>query len=214
MAWAILNGEQTTGVSIIQMSPALDAGAILAQEATEIYPGETAGELESRLAIIGARLTCSIIEQLKQGPCVGRLQDQVLVSRAPKLTKESGAIAWHQPAHTIARHILAMQPWPTAYTFLHRAGKPSVRIMVTKTGKIIAASGGTTPIVPGSHYSGDGNLWVFTGNQEAIQILELQPAGKKKMSADDFLRGHWTDPQDRFGPENLEEISREGLPVG
>src|ERR1051326_8112976 len=89
VAWAIYHGETRTGVTIIHMSPALDAGDMLAQESIAIGPDETAGELESRLTVIGARLAIHIIDRLAAGPFAGTKQDKSLVSKAPKLKKEN-----------------------------------------------------------------------------------------------------------------------------
>ena len=205
IAWAIYHGERQSGVTIIRISAALDAGEMLAQEATEIIPEETAGELESRLAPTGARMALATIASLNAGPVSGIRQDQALVTKAPKLKKEDGLIDWSRPAAQVACQIRAMQPWPTAYTFVHREGKPPVRLMIAHTGKIIAASSGETPPKPGLLWGGDGSaLYAFTGNSEAIQIVELQPAGKKKMYADEFLRGHPVKSGDHFGNESTE----------
>jgi methionyl-tRNA formyltransferase len=202
IAWAIFYGERQSGVTIIRMSPSLDAGDMLAQEALEILSGETAGELEARLAPLGAKLALEVIARLKTGPLSGAKQDKTLATKAPKLKKEDGLIDWSRPAEQVANHVRAMQPWPTAYTFLRRDGKTPARIVVGRTGKIIAASLGAASPTPGLLRSGEGNtFWVCTGGGEAIEVLELQPAGKKRMRADEFLRGHPLKPGDRFGAE-------------
>jgi methionyl-tRNA formyltransferase len=202
IAWAILNGETQSGVTIIRMSAALDAGEMLAQQAIDIIPGETAGELESRLAPLGAQLALDTIARMKAGPVAGARQDKALVTKAPKLKKEDGLIDWRRAAEQVARQVCAMQPWPTAYTYLHRDGKPAQRIMIVRTGKIIGASSGSSPPAPGLLWGSDGSsLWAFTGGSEAIEVSELQPAGKKRMTADEFLRGHPIHAGDRFGPE-------------
>src|SRR3989440_5894760 len=90
IAWAIYHGETRTGVTIIRMSVRLDAGDMLAQEAIDILPDETAGELEARLAPLGARLALDIVEKLAQGPVAGQPQDKSQVTKAPKLKKENG----------------------------------------------------------------------------------------------------------------------------
>lgn len=198
VAWAIYHGESKSGVTIIRMSPSLDAGDMLAQESLDILHDETAGELEARLALLGARMAIETIEKLKAGPIVGSKQDKALVTKAPKLKKEDGLIDWSRSAEQVARQIRAMQPWPTAYTFLHRPDKEPMRLTIIKTGKIIGASPGSS--LSGLLYSSDGNLWAVTGNSKALQIVELQPAGKKRMFAADFLRGHPLKAGDRFGP--------------
>src|SRR5258708_6473167 len=132
IAWAIYHGETQTGVTIIQMSTRLDAGNMLAQEAVAIGPEETAGELEARLAPLGARLALQTIQEIEQGQTKSLPQDVSLVSKAPKLTKEHGLIDWTRPAQAVCNQIRAMQPWPTAYTFWRREGKPPLRLMILK----------------------------------------------------------------------------------
>ena len=202
IAWAVYHGEQQSGITIIRMSAALDAGDMLAQQAVDISPYETAGELEARLAPIGAKMALETIDRLKVGPILGGKQDKSQVTKAPKLTKENGLIDWTRSAAQVCCQIRAMQPWPTAYTFLHREGKPPIRIMIAATGKIIAASAGSSPPTPGLLWGGDGStIFVFTGNSEALEVVELQPAGKKRMTANEFLRGHPLKGGDRFGAE-------------
>src|SRR5262245_7109397 len=129
IAHAILNGETETGVTIIGMSAGLDAGDMLAKAAIPIGD-ETAGELEGKLAPVGAKLALETIARLKAGPIAGEKQDPKLVTKAPKLTKEMGLIDWSRPAERVCRQIRAMQPWPTAHTYLYRAGKETMRLIV------------------------------------------------------------------------------------
>src|SRR5947207_1623478 len=84
----------------------------MAQEAVPIGPEDTAGDLEKRLAPLGARLALTVIEQIAAGTATGRPQDKTQVSKAPKLTKENGLIDWTRPAQAICRQVRAMQPWP------------------------------------------------------------------------------------------------------
>src|SRR5438105_2851201 len=105
VAWAIWNGETQTGVTIIRMSAGLDAGDMLAQEALDILPDETAGELEARLAPLGAQLAMQVIDQMAKGPVTGVKQDPALVTKAPKLKKDMGLIDWSQPAPRVWNQI-------------------------------------------------------------------------------------------------------------
>jgi methionyl-tRNA formyltransferase len=201
VAWAIYHGETRTGVTIIRMTTGLDAGDMLAQEAIDIGPDETAGELEARLAPVGAALAVHIVRRLAAGPVVGTKQDPAKVTKAPKLKKEDGLIDWSKPAEQVVRQVRAMQPWPTAYTWLHQTGKAPLRLTVQRA---VAVSGDSGPVV---HASGSlvveaGRLFVTTGSGP-VEVLELQPAGKRRMSAADFLRGHVLHPGDRFEPETV-----------
>jgi methionyl-tRNA formyltransferase len=211
VAHAIFNGETTTGVTIIRMTTGLDAGDMLAQETLDIGREETAGELESRLAPLGAGLALQVVgEALQAGgisPLAGIKQDPALVTKAPKLKKENGLIDWSQPAERIARLVRAMQPWPTAYTFLHRAGKPPARTIIYSARPLGSARSLESPPpaepgdVPGALAGVTNGLRVATAG-EVLEILELQPAGKKRMSASEFLRGHPLHPGDHFGPDS------------
>ena len=201
VAWALLNGESETGVTIIRMSAGLDAGDMLAKVAIRIGD-ETAGDLEVKLAPIGARLAIETIDRLKAGPVTGEKQDPALVTKAPKLTKEMGLIDWTKSAEQVCRQVRAMQPWPTAYTFLHRQGKPAVRVIVNRVHE-----GGTITIhhdlVMGEALATGQTLAVMTWFDGLVAIDELQPAGKTRMTAAEFLRGHPLKEGDRFGPEVL-----------
>jgi methionyl-tRNA formyltransferase len=202
VAWAIYHGETRTGVTIIRMSVHLDAGDILAQEAVDIGPEETAGDLEARLATLGARLAVQVIGHIAAGTAHGTKQDKSLVTKAPKLKKEHGLIDWNCTAEQIAYHVRAMQPWPTAYSFLHRQGKAPVRVIVHRTGGTAVCPSGPAHPAPGSILllEGQQGFWVATAGNGTLQVLELQPAGKRPMTAAEFLRGHPLRPGDCFGP--------------
>jgi methionyl-tRNA formyltransferase len=196
--WAIYHGEKQSGVTIIRMSIALDAGNMLAQQAIDILPDETAGELEARLAPLGARLALETVDKLAKGPLSGIPQDKSNVTKAPKLTKEHGLIDWSRPAAGVCNQIRAMQPWPTAYTYLHRTGHEPVRLIVHRAriattpppsdAAVLKDAGGTT-------------LWARCGDGAMIEIVDLQLAGKRRMSAHDFLRGNSIPPDAHFGGE-------------
>ncbi len=203
VAWAIWKGETKTGVTIIRMSAGLDAGEILAQETLDIQPDETAGELESRLAPIGAKLALDVADRLAVGPVPGAKQDPSLVTKAPKLKKEMGLIDWSRPANEVRNQIRAMQPWPTAYTFFHRAGHPPIRIQITDAAPVGRSNfiGQCGDLRQESTDDGDAVLLVLSGEQSMLRVLALQPAGKRQMTAEEFLRGRPIQAGDRFGPE-------------
>jgi methionyl-tRNA formyltransferase len=202
VAWAIYHGETRTGVTIIRMSVHLDAGDILAQETIDIGPEETAGELEARLAVLGSRLALMVIEQMAAGTTKGIPQDKAQATKAPKLTKEHGQIDWSRRARDIGNQIRAMQPWPTAYTYLHRQSQPPLRIILYKATWQEGTTSGAASVgqVMGSS-PGSSAISVSAGGGSLLQVLELQPAGKRRMAAAEFLRGHRLQPGDRFGPE-------------
>jgi methionyl-tRNA formyltransferase len=207
IAWAIYHGEKQTGVTIIRMTTGLDAGDMLAQGVVDIGPEETAGELEARLGPLGARLAPQVIDQIEEGTVRGDKQDKAQVTRAPKLKKEDGLIDWARDGSQVCNQIRAMQPWPTAYTFYHRETQKPLRVIVNRAWWAVAEDmpqsvgspgkpGDVARLPDGAHA-----LWVWTANNTGVEIRELQPAGKKRMSAAEFLRGHPVRAGDRFGPE-------------
>jgi methionyl-tRNA formyltransferase len=206
VAWAIYHGEMRTGVTIIRMTTGLDAGDMLAQAWIVIGEHETAGELEARLAPLGAQLALTVIDQFATAArgVHGCAQDKAQVTKAPKLKKEDGLINWSRSATEVCNQIRAMQPWPTAYTFFHRAGKAPTRIIVLR-GQPYSALGHPEERAPGTLEDGEGDqpcLMVRVRHADGVRILELQPAGKKRMTAEEFLRGYPIRPGDHFGPEN------------
>jgi methionyl-tRNA formyltransferase len=205
VAHAILNGERRTGVTIIKVTPALDSGDMLAQEALDIAPDDTTGTLEARLAVLGARLAVEVVRRYEAGgPVEGVRQDPARVTRAPKLGKEFGHIDWEKPADYLERFVRAVQPWPTAYTFLHRPAKEPVRVIVNRAAGRPArdhealARPGEALVRPDRK-----GFVVRCGGDSVLEPLELQPAGKKRMTAEEFLRGYPLTAGTRFGPEHL-----------
>lgn len=197
VAYAILNGDVETGVSIIQVLPRLDAGPILAVAKTPIGPKETAGALEDRLAELAVPLVPVVLDKIASGTTQPLAQSESLVTRAPKLKKEMGAIDWNRPAAEIDWHVRGMQPWPNAFTWLHVTGKPAQRLLILE---VVAETEHESAGTPGEVVRGEGaGIWVRTG-EGLIQIVRLQPDGKRAMATADFLRGNPLRPGDRFGP--------------
>jgi len=199
IAWAIYHGEKQTGVTIIQMSVQLDAGGMIAQEAVDIGPDETAGELEARLAPLGAKLALQVVDQVEAGTATPLPQDQSLVTKAPKLKKEDGLIDWKRTAEQVCNQIRAMQPWPTAYTFFHREGQAPTRVIIHRCSNVRLNYEFDEPL-PGRIEVSNDDIFVATGGN-GLNVIELQPAGKRRMTAAEFLRGHPIKEGDRFGPE-------------
>ncbi len=194
VAWAIWNGETETGVTIIRMTTGLDAGDMLTRETLAIGPHETAGEVEARLAPVGARLAVETINHLAAGPVTGETQDQAQVIKAPKLTKEHGAIDWTKTAVEVCRQIRAVQPWPTPYTFLHRAGKPPQRLLILR-----AEPNNDTMSSPGEVVFDAKSLNIGAAAGTVV-VHELQSAGKSRMTTAAWLNGRPVQNGDYFGP--------------
>jgi methionyl-tRNA formyltransferase len=199
--WAILCGESETGNSVIQMTPGLDAGPCLAQQSTPIDPDEDGAQLESRLAALGAEAVLQVIDDLESGRAQAIPQEKTLASKAPRLKKEQGAIDWNRPAQEIKNQVRALRPWPRAYTFLHRADTAPLRlnidqVVITSPGELASAGGRLTP---GTIQASKTRLFVATADAP-LEILTLQPAGKRSITATDFLRGYRQTPNARLAP--------------
>jgi methionyl-tRNA formyltransferase len=187
VARAIERGETESGVTVILMSPRIDAGGMLLVGRTPIEPDETAGALEDRLARLGAPLVAETIASLESGTAKVLPQDRSRVTRAPKLRKEDGLIDWSKPAHTIHNLIRAMNPWPMAYTFLRGPqglNAEPLRIIIHRAEVVEAESPW-----PGSVLEREEDRIVVAAEQGAVRLLELQIAGKRVVTADEFLRG-------------------------
>lgn len=194
VARAIQSGEKETGVTVIRMSPRVDAGGMIAFAQTAIGPDETAGALEERLAVIGAPLVVEAIQAIVEDRAVVIPQDRSKVTKAPKLAKADGLIDWSRPAQAVHDLVRAMQPWPTAQTFWHpsTAHRPPIRVIVHRTRPVSAIG------EPGKVIDASGKLVVGAG-EGAVEILEIQAVGGKRMPIAEFLRGHPVQPGDRFG---------------
>jgi methionyl-tRNA formyltransferase len=202
--WAILNGEAETGNSVIQMTPGLDAGPLLAQQRTAINPDEDAEQLEARLAAMGADAVLRVVDELESGTVRSITQDKSLASKAPRLKKEQGAIDWSRPAPEIKNQIRALRPWPRAFTFWHRSGEGLIRVNVDRVAAISSDVLPDASTSPGTILEATALLIVAAG-RGAIEILELQPAGKRSMPAAEFLRGYRPGVGDVFGPADRTE---------
>ena len=180
--WAILNGEKETGVTIMHMAPELDAGDIILQRSTPIGPDETAPELFDRLAQMGGALLVEAVAQLQAGTAPQIPQDGSQATYAPMLSRELSPLHWSKPAQALHNQVRGLLPWPAA------AGVFSgIRCKVFLTDIIDH----TTTAKPGTVVeAGKGGIVMACGGGSLLRILELQPDGKKRMAAADFLRGH------------------------
>jgi methionyl-tRNA formyltransferase len=196
--WAIYNGEYQTGVTVIHMTPKVDAGPCIAQAEIGIDPDETAVELEKRLAEVGAWLVLRSIDAIKTGNLEALAQDPALASKAPRLKKSDGIIDWSRPALAIKNQIRAMEPWPKTFTFWHRQSGPPMRLIIGPVDVDESVQNNSTPGTVLE--AADGRLVIATG-QGTVAPQSLQPIGKRLMSVDEFLRGHRVKVGDQFSPE-------------
>jgi methionyl-tRNA formyltransferase len=192
---AVISGEEVTGVTIMRVVKALDAGAMILKETRAIGREETSDEVERDLARIGARLLVDAVEQIASGTAQETAQDETAATYAHRLTKEDGVIDWSWSAQRIHDLIRGLHPWPHAFSFIH--GK---RVILRRSGVDASDVDGAVLDPHGQvREAGGDRLTVATGSG-VLSILELQAEGKRPMSARDFLAGHRVTIGDRFTP--------------
>jgi len=181
---AIAAGDSRTGISIQRMVLALDEGDVLLAKELEIGAEETAGELFARLATLGGEATAEALDLVEAGRASYTPQDPALATYAPRLRKADGHVDWHRPAQELARHLRAMTPWPGARACT-ADGKPLVllRARVVEAPVFEAGRG-----KPGELLEVAERCVVACG-EGALELLEVQPAGKRAMEAASWLRG-------------------------
>ncbi|WP_019416034.1 methionyl-tRNA formyltransferase [Paenisporosarcina sp. TG20] len=178
---AIIDGQQETGVTIMYMAQKLDAGDIISQKSIPIEQNDTTGILFEKLSIVGRDLLRETLPTIFNKSNARSVQNEELVTFARNISREQERIDWNQSAQDIFNQVRGLNPWPVAYTTLNLEavkvwwGQPSQRSYTQPVGTVVGIK--------------VDRLLVQTGNEQAFEILELQPAGKKKMSAEEFLRG-------------------------
>ena len=185
--WALINGEEEAGVTSIILQEKMDAGKMITQKSIRIGPDETAGELNNRLSVLGAEVLMDSLKQIETGTAKYILQDEKLVTYAPKLKKKDGLINWNHSTEEVHNFVRGMNPWPTAYTALIR-NTSEERIIILETEKDTPSDTETNKI-PGTIIDiSDRGIKVATKNG-CIWIKEVKPEGKQSMSAVAFSRG-------------------------
>jgi methionyl-tRNA formyltransferase len=187
--WAIANGEQVTGVTTMILEAGLDTGPMLLARAVPIGEGETAEDLFVSLAGVGAELMVETLAGLESGAITPQVQDHALATLAPILTREDGLISFARTAKQIYDRWRGFQPWPGAHTML-RGKKLIVHRMAVAAG--IAAAQGELVIE-------EERLFAGCADGSAIELLEVQMEGKRRMSAAEFLHGHQVKSGERLG---------------
>jgi methionyl-tRNA formyltransferase len=188
--WALIRGEEKTGITTMLMDTGMDTGDILLQREVPIGPKDTAGTLHDRLAEEGAKLLVETLHLLKKGTVVPRAQDDSQASLAPMLVKEDGEIDWNEEAKKICCRIRGLDPWPGGFTFwqgkrLKLFGcQPLAKARQAKPGTVIAVN--------------EGGLEVASG-KGAVLIKTLQLEGRRSLPVADFLRGYSLQVETRFG---------------
>jgi methionyl-tRNA formyltransferase len=186
---AIRDGLDETGVSIMQMVPALDAGPVIHSARTSILPDETAGELTLRLSEMGAQTLIEALALMELGLAKPEPQNEAAATYAPKLTREMAAIDWTRPAMETARHIRAYDPRPGAWG---RMRDTEVKLF----GARVAPRGSAD--VAGEVLSIDGDGMLVACRSGAVRVLAVQPAGKRRLAPLEWANGRGIAVGDRF----------------
>ena len=180
--WAVLNGDKITGVTTMYLASEMDTGDIIYTAETEIGEYETSGELFDRLKNMGAELLVKTLRDIDAGTAPRTPQDHSKASYVTMLDKSICPIDWNKTPREVLKHIYGLQPWPVATMELE--GK-TVRVFAAKY------TDGKTKKMPGAVVSTDkGGLEIACAGGETLLITELQAPGKKRMGAEDYLRGH------------------------
>ena len=203
--WAILNGERETGVTVIHMTPRLDSGPCLVQLTTPIGDDEDAVQLECRLADLGIEAVGQALPLLEawdgQSP-IGTAQDRSLATRAPRLKKLDGWVDWRRSAKQIRDQVRALKPWPLTFTDWLRPGGTAMRLILDRV-QVLEGP------VPEGAQAGQivqvekDRVLVATG-RHLLSLWQIQPAGKRTMTIDQFLRGHSMQAGQRLGGQPTE----------
>lgn len=189
--WALADGERETGVSVLYVTPKMDAGDLLAQEKFPIAPEDTACSLEPELAAKGAELLGRVLDDFRAGKTQGIPQDDAQATFARKLSKEDGLVDWSLPAEAIRNQWRGFSPWPGAYTFL--PGGILLKLHGVQVEKSAAGA------LPGTILEAGGAGPLVAAGNGALRLTMVQPAGKKSMPGSAFLCGHRLQVGERLG---------------
>lgn len=191
--WAVINGEEVSGVTTMQMDEGLDTGDMLLKTEVPLEPKETGGSLHDKLAAAGASLCVRTLKALEEGAVTPKKQGESPTAYASMLKKEMGEIFWEAPAISIERLIRGLNPWPSAYTGWQ-----------DKTMKIWEAEVLEEDSVqePGTVVRVDKDGFLVQTGKGLLKVTALQIPGKKRMEADAFLRGYSMEPGEKLGIKN------------
>lgn len=182
--WCVINGEEKTGVTIMQMAKGMDTGDILLQKEVVLDEKETGGSLFDRLMETGAELIVEALPKIEAGELIPVVQKEELATYAGKITKDMGNIDFAKSAVTIERLIRGLNPWPSAFT--HYKGK----ILKIWEADVVSECANAENPVPGTVIAMDKESFTLATGEGALRIRSLQPEGKKRMSCAEFMRGY------------------------
>ncbi|WP_239488487.1 methionyl-tRNA formyltransferase [Luteitalea sp. TBR-22] len=180
---AVLNGDAVSGVTIMRVVLALDAGAMLARVEVPVSPDDTSGSLEARLAVAGASLLRDVVDRIGRGESVEEVpQDDAAATLAPRLEKQEGLIDWTRSAWSLDCHVRGMQPWPSAFTYVDG------QRLVVREARADDTPAGDVP--PGGLVRVDGDAALLAcGDGRCLRVSRVQPEGKRAMTTREWLQG-------------------------
>jgi methionyl-tRNA formyltransferase len=192
ITWAVVHGETTTGVTLMQLDEGMDTGPTFARVTTPIGPDETAGQVGERLAHLGADAVTRWLPLYIAGSCVLEAQDHTAATIAPMLSKENGRIDWAKPAQAVHDHVRGMSPWPGAFT---TARGRTLKVHATR---VVDAEAPSVP--PGQVVVADkSRVLVACGDRGCLELVKVQPEGRRVVLATDWLAGRGTAEGDLLG---------------
>ncbi len=192
VAWALIRGERVTGVTTMKIDAGLDTGDILLQREIAVRDSDTTETLSDRLSRVGPDLMVETLERLERGEIEPRAQDHAQATLAPMLKKEDGRIDWSLTAEEIARRVRGLQPWPGAYTTFRGSN-----LRLWAAAAVPPQPDGAAE--PGTAIAQSDKLSVACGHGTLLEVREVQLAGRKRISARDFLNGVRLKPGERLG---------------
>jgi methionyl-tRNA formyltransferase len=189
---AVMNGDAQTGITIMRVVKALDAGPMMARLARPLGIDEPSDVVERDLAAIGAALLVKVVDDLAAGTATEEPQNDAEATYAPRLTKDEGLLDFTAPALAVHNRIRGLRPWPAAFTFLH--GK---RLVIHQARVSTSPAGDAEPgtcVAAGAE-----GITIACGDARAVDVLQLQPEGRRTMTAREYRAGHGVLAGERFG---------------
>lgn len=191
--WAVINGDTETGVTTFFLKHEIDTGDIISQERIEILPTDNVGDVHDKLMALGADLTVSTVGHIITGDLKLIPQNELLngeeATPAPKIFKDTCRIDWNKNAMTVHNLVRGLSPYPAAWTEIHDKENPESSPTAIKIFATSPAEEDYHTLPAGTLLTSGNKMTAVCGNGTAIEILELQPAGKRRMTASEFLRG-------------------------
>ncbi|MGI8426914.1 MAG: methionyl-tRNA formyltransferase [Actinomycetota bacterium] len=205
--WALIQGHATTGITIMQLDEGMDTGPMLARLEDAIFPEDNTETVEARLADLGADMLVTVVDQIEDGQASPEAQDDSLATYASKISTEAAHIDWSEPAETIFNKVRGLTPRPGAWGMLHRKRLKIWKVSYLDSdfgGDACAAGDDSSPNAAKAPEGAPGTIEVIKGHLLVrtatgwLSLDEVQPEGKARMAAADFVRGYRPLPGDRI----------------